>query len=321
MNNPLNKQLNKKLNKKVRLVEVGPRDGLQNEKNFISLDDKIQLIEGLAEAGLTHIEAGSFVSPKWVPQMADSLEVMQKIQRLDNVRYAALTPNLKGFQQALEAGANEVAIFAAASESFSQKNINCSISESLDRFLPIMQQAKKLHIPVRGYVSCILGCPYEGKITPDNAQAHFNKVKQVTQQLLAMGCYEVSLGDTIGTGTPVYTQQLLETLLADIPAEQLAVHFHDTHGQALANILIALQQGIRTIDSSISGLGGCPYAYKKGAQVASGNVATEDVLYMLEGMGYDTGVELAKLVKLGNWISTRLERVNGSKVGLALQNL
>ncbi|MBL4797816.1 MAG: hydroxymethylglutaryl-CoA lyase [Oleispira sp.] len=298
----------------VRIVEVGPRDGLQNEKEMLSCNDKVQLIEALAKTGIQHIEAGSFVSPKWVPQMADSLQVMQGIQRLDNVRYAALTPNMKGFQQALEAGASEIAIFAAASESFSQKNINCSIEESLQRFIPIMDQAKKLNLPVRGYVSCILGCPYEGAITQDNAQLYFTQVKYVSQRLLDMGCYEVSLGDTIGTGTPGFTEQLLQVLLSDIPAAQLAVHFHDTYGQALANILIALQNGIFTIDSSIAGLGGCPYA--KGA---SGNVATEDVLYMLQGMGIETGIHLTEVIKIGNWISQKLNRVNGSKVGLALQ--
>lgn len=297
-----------------RIVEVGPRDGLQNEKQILTCNDKVQLIEALAKTGIQHIEAGSFVSPKWVPQMADSLQVMQDIKRLDNTRYAALTPNMKGFQQALEAGANEVAIFAAASESFSQKNINCSIEESLQRFAPIMDHAKILNLPVRGYVSCILGCPYEGTMTQDNAQQHFAKVKYVSQRLLEMGCYEVSLGDTIGTGTPKFTEQLLQTLLTDIPTEQLAVHFHDTYGQALANILIALQYGISTIDSSIAGLGGCPYA--KGA---SGNVATEDVLYMLQGMGIETGIDLKEVIKIGNLISQKLNRVNSSKVGLALQ--
>jgi hydroxymethylglutaryl-CoA lyase len=297
----------------VRIVEVGPRDGLQNEKHPISTADKIELIQRLAQAGISHIEAGSFVSPKWVPQMADSLKVIQGITRRDTVRYAALTPNKRGFDQAIEARANEVAIFAAASESFSQKNINCSIEESLQRFEEIMTAAKAQNIPVRGYVSCILGCPYEGAITPDNAESHFTKVKQVTQKLLALGCYEVSLGDTIGTGTPKFTEQLLRTLLEDIPRQQLAVHFHDTYGQALSNILVALQQGITTIDASIAGLGGCPYA--KGA---SGNVATEDVLYMLEGMNIKSGIDLDSLISIGNWISQKLNRVNGSKVGLAL---
>jgi hydroxymethylglutaryl-CoA lyase len=297
----------------VRIVEVGPRDGLQNETQAISTADKIELIQRLAQAGLSHIEVGSFVSPKWVPQMADSLAVMQGITRKDTVRYAALTPNKRGFDQAIEAKANEVAIFAAASESFSQKNINCSIEESLQRFEEIMTAAKAQNIPVRGYVSCILGCPYEGAITTDNAESHFAKVKQVSQKLLAMGCYEVSLGDTIGTGTPKFTEQLLQTLLDDIPSHQLAVHFHDTYGQALSNILVALQQGITTIDASIAGLGGCPYA--KGA---SGNVATEDVLYMLEGMNIKSGVDIDNLISIGNWISQKLSRSNGSKVGSAL---
>jgi hydroxymethylglutaryl-CoA lyase len=298
----------------VRIVEVGPRDGLQNEKNILNCSNKVHLIEALANTGIQHIEVGSFVSPKWVPKMADSLQVMQEIKRLDHVRYAALTPNIKGFQYALEAGASEVAIFAAASESFSQKNINCSIEKSLQRFIPIMTHAKTLNLPVRGYVSCILGCPYEGNITVDNAQQHFAKVKYVSQRLLDMGCYGVSLGDTIGTGTPMFTEQLLQTLLTDIPAQCLAVHFHDTYGQALANILIALQNGITTIDSSVAGLGGCPYATG-----ASGNVATEDVLYMLQGMEIKTGIDLAELVKVGQWISQKLNRINGSKVGLAMQ--
>lgn len=297
----------------VRIVEVGPRDGLQNEKQIVSCKDKINLIESLVDCGIQHIESGSFVSPKWVPQMADSLDVMQNMQRISGVRYAALTPNEKGFQQAINASADEVAIFTAASESFCQKNINCSIEESLQRFEQIMQQAKAQDIPVRGYVSCILGCPYEGAITTENAQQHFTKVREVSQMLLDMGCYEVSLGDTIGTGTPVFTQQLLQTLLEEIPANKLAVHFHDTYGQALANILVALQNGIATIDSSIAGLGGCPYA--KGA---SGNVATEDVLYMLQGMGINTGINLEKTIKIGNDISQRLGRENGSKVGKAM---
>ncbi|MFT4764429.1 MAG: hydroxymethylglutaryl-CoA lyase [Oleispira sp.] len=298
----------------VRIVEVGPRDGLQNEPLPIFSDDKIELIQRLTQAGISHIEVGSFVSAKWVPQMADSLAVMQGIERLENVRYAALTPNKRGFDKAIEARASEVAIFAAVSESFSQKNINCSIAESLQRFEEIMIAAKSQNIPVRGYVSCILGCPYEGPITKQNAEPHFAKVKHVCQQLLAMGCYEVSLGDTIGTGTPKFTELLLRTLLEDIPKHQLAVHFHDTYGQALSNILVALQHGIATIDASIAGLGGCPYA--KGA---SGNVATEDVLYMLEGMNIETGIDLGSLIQTGNWLSQKLNRINGSKVGLALK--
>ena len=245
--------------------------------------------------------------------MADSLEVMQTMPRKDGVRYAALTPNKRGYDQAVEAKADEVAIFGAASEAFSQKNINCSIEESLARFQDVVDAAKAAGIPVRGYVSCILGCPYEGPVTNENAAEVFTKVKQVTQALLDMGCYEVSLGDTIGTGTPVFTQQLLDVLLADIPAEKLAVHFHDTYGQALANILVAVQNGIAVVDSSVAGLGGCPYA--KGA---SGNVATEDVLYMLNGMGIETGIDLQQLVVTGRWISEQLGRPNGSKVGRAL---
>ena len=301
------------ITKQVRIVEVGPRDGLQNEAQIISLADKVKLIESLAHAGIQHIEAGSFVSPKWVPQMADSLEVMQEIKRLDNVRYSALVPNSKGLEQAIKANASEIAIFSAASESFCQKNINCSIAKSLSRFEDIMTIAKAQGLAVRGYVSCILGCPYEGDITKENASSHFEKVKAVCIKLLEMGCYEISLGDTIGTGTPKFTEQLLKVLLEDIPADKLAVHFHDTYGQALANILIALQNGISTIDSSISGLGGCPYA--KGA---SGNVATEDVVYMLKGMGIETGIDLKKLIAIGNTISEQLNRANGSKVGKAL---
>jgi hydroxymethylglutaryl-CoA lyase len=297
----------------VRIAEVGPRDGLQNEKQQVATATKVELIERLTRSGVQHLEAGSFVSPKWVPQMADSLEVMQTMPRKDGVRYAALTPNKRGYDQAVEAKADEVAIFGAASEAFSQKNINCSIEESLARFQDVVDAAKAAGIPVRGYVSCILGCPYEGPVTNENAAEVFAKVKQVTQALLDMGCYEVSLGDTIGTGTPLFTQQLLDVLLADIPVEKLAVHFHDTYGQALANILVAVQNGIAVVDSSVAGLGGCPYA--KGA---SGNVATEDVLYMLQGMGIETGIDLQQLVKTGRWISEQLGRPNGSKVGRAL---
>jgi len=297
----------------VRIAEVGPRDGLQNEKKQVATATKIELIERLTNAGVQHLEAGSFVSPKWVPQMADSSEVMQAMPRKAGVRYAALTPNKRGYDQAVEAKADEVAIFGAASEAFSQKNINCSIEESLTRFQDVVDAAKAAGIPVRGYVSCILGCPYEGPVTNENAAEVFAKVKQVTQALLDMGCYEISLGDTIGTGTPVFTQQLLDALLPDIPAEKLAVHFHDTYGQALANILVAVQNGIAVVDSSVAGLGGCPYA--KGA---SGNVATEDVLYMLQGMGIETDIDLQQLVETGRWISEQLGRPNGSKVGSAL---
>lgn len=291
--------------KQVKIVEVGPRDGLQNEKATIELDSKLDLIHELAEAGLEVIEAGSFVSPKWVPQMADSAAVLSKIKRKAGVTYSALTPNLRGFEAALEAGADEVAVFAAASESFSQKNINCSIDESLARFAPVMEQAHRLNIPVRGYLSCVLGCPYEGEIKVD-------KVAQVAKQLLEMGCYQISLGDTIGVGTPLKTTTMLAAVEKSVPLNQLAVHFHDTYGQALANILVALQQGIATLDSAVAGLGGCPYA--KGA---SGNVATEDVVYMLNGMGIFTGIDLDKLVSAGNKIMGVLNRPNQSKVAKA----
>ena len=291
---------------KVKIVEVGPRDGLQNEKSDIQLSDKIQLVEGLAEAGLTMVETGSFVSPKWVPKMVDSADVFKQVKRKSGVTYSALTPNLRGFEGALEAGADEVAVFGAASESFSQKNINCSVSESLERFLPVMEAAKTNTIRVRGYVSCVLGCPYEGDIAPE-------KVRWVSEKLLEMGCYEISLGDTIGVGTPLKTQQMLEGLWQAVPIEKLAVHFHDTYGQALANIFVALQMGVSVVDSAVAGLGGCPYA--KGA---SGNVATEDVVYMLNGMGIKSGIDLKKLVEVGDTIIRSLKRANNSKVANAI---
>ena len=290
----------------VKIVEVGPRDGLQNEKQVIALAAKLQLIDELAAAGLTYIEAGSFVSPKWVPQMADSQQLFQQLTKQAGVTYSALTPNMQGLQSALNAKVDEVAIFGAASESFSMRNINCSIAESLLRFEPVIEQAAANGLKVRGYVSCVLGCPYEGGISPA-------KVLQVTQQMLAMGCYEVSLGDTVGVGTPLKTEKLLNTLLQHISADKLAVHFHDTYGQALANILIAFQQGISVIDSSVAGLGGCPYA--KGA---AGNVATEDVIYMLNGMGIETGVNLAALVTAGQNIMRQLGRSSQSKVAQAM---
>lgn len=294
------------LPKSVKIVEVGPRDGLQNEQAMVPLAAKVALVEQLADAGCTVIETGSFVSPKWVPQMADSGSVFRQIKRQKNVRYTALTPNLHGLEAAIYAGADEVAIFGAASETFSQKNINCSIAQSLDRFAPVIELAHKHQLPVRGYVSCVLGCPYEGQVTP-------KKVAQVSQQLIDMGCYEISLGDTIGVGTPLKTQQMLEAVLCNIPQDKLAVHFHDTYGQALANILIALQQGISVVDSAVSGLGGCPYA--KGA---SGNVATEDLIYMLDGMKIDTGINLKRLNQAGLNMMRALGRQSNSKVALAL---
>lgn len=286
----------------VRLVEVGPRDGLQNEAQPISVADKVRLVDALSVAGLSYIEVGSFVSPKWVPQMAGSAEVFAQIQRKPGVTYGALAPNLRGFEDALAAGVKEVAVFAAASEAFSQRNINCSISESLERFAPIMAAAKQHGVSVRGYVSCVLGCPYEGEIAPEQVAA-------VARELYAMGCYEVSLGDTIGTGTAGATRRLFEVVGAQVPRDKLAGHFHDTYGQAIANIYASLLEGITVFDSSIAGLGGCPYA--KGA---SGNVATEDVLYLLNGLGIDTGIDLERLIGAGQQISQVLGRPTGSRV-------
>ncbi|MBS8239602.1 hydroxymethylglutaryl-CoA lyase [Marinobacter lipolyticus] len=294
--------------KQVRLVEMSPRDGLQNEPgDVIATAIKTGLIDRLADCGLTHIESASFVSPKWVPQMGDAAEVMAGINRKSGVRYSVLTPNLKGFENALAAGVDEVAVFGAASESFSQKNINCSIAESLDRFAPVMEAAGKAGIPVRGYVSTVLGCPYEGDIAPE-------QVAKVAKALADMGCYEISLGDTIGVGTPLKAKRMLAAVAAEVPIEKLAAHFHDTYGQALANLYAVLEEGVFVIDASVAGLGGCPYA--KGA---SGNVATEDVLYLLNGLGIETGVDLNKLVATGDWISSQLKRHNGSKVGQALE--
>ncbi|MDF5069387.1 hydroxymethylglutaryl-CoA lyase [Vibrio parahaemolyticus] len=291
----------------VTIVEVGPRDGLQNESP-VSTRTKIRLIDLLSDTGLSHIEAGSFVSPKWVPQMADSKEVMQNITRRASVTYSALTPNLQGLEQALDAGANQVAIFTSASEGFCQHNINCSIAESLKRFEPLMVQADKYHVPVRGYLSCVVDCPYDGATSP-------TQVANISQALIELGCYEVSLGDTIGTGTPNRVKEMLESVLASIPNQRLAVHFHDTWGQALANIYQALSMGINTVDSSVAGLGGCPYAHG-----ASGNVATEDVLYLCQSLGIETGVDLELLAKAGWMISDELQRQPTSKVSQALRH-
>ncbi len=296
------------LPKHVRLVEVGPRDGLQNEKQPISIADKVRLVNDLSAAGVQYIEVGSFVSPKWVPQMAGSAEVFARIEQMPGVTYAALTPNLKGLETALEAGVSEVAVFAAASEAFSQKNINCSIDESLARFAPLLEMARANGVQVRGYVSCVLGCPYQGEVDP----AH---VAHVARELFAMGCYEISLGDTIGTGTPGKTRQLIETVSHGVPRDKLAGHFHDTYGQALANIYASLLEGLCVFDSSVAGLGGCPYA-----RGASGNVASEDVLYMLDGLGIDTGIDLDALVAAGQRISDVLGRTNASRVARARQN-
>jgi hydroxymethylglutaryl-CoA lyase len=290
----------------VRIVEVGPRDGLQNEIAVTSAD-KIMLIDMLSAAGLRYIESGAFVSAKWVPQMADSAEVFAAIQRGKGVTYAALTPNLKGYEAAKAAGATEVAIFGAASEAFSQKNINCTIAESLQRFAPVVEAAQADGIKVRGYVSCVVGCPYQGDVAPA-------EVALVAKALLEMGCYEISLGDTIGVGTPVAVNAMLDAVLELVPAEKLAVHFHDTYGQALTNIYVALNRGIRVIDSAVAGLGGCPYAAG-----ASGNVATEDVVYLLNGLGISHGVDLAALAKAGWFITDKLGKQPSSKVGLALK--
>ena len=290
----------------VKIVEVGTRDGLQNEKQVVATATKIELIERLADAGLRVIEATSFVSPKWVPQMGDNSAVMQGIKRHPAAVYPVLTPNLQGFDAALQAGASEVAIFGAASETFSRKNINCSIAESLKRFEPILSAASALEIPVRGYVSCVVGCPYEGDIAPAQAAG-------VAKSLFEMGCYEVSLGDTIGVGNPASIQRMLEACARVVPIDRLAGHYHDTYGMAIANIYASLQMGIATFDSSVAGLGGCPYA--KGA---SGNVATEDVVYLMHGLGIESGIDLAKLAAIGDWISSALNRPNGAKAGRAI---
>lgn len=289
----------------VRLVDVGPRDGLQNESQPIAVADKVRLVDDLSAAGLTHIEVGSFVSPKWVPQMAGSAEVFAAIQQHPGVSYSALTPNMKGLEAALEAGVREVAVFAAASEAFSQRNINCSIAESIERFAPVLEAAQNAGVKVRGYISCVLGCPYQGEIAAD-------QVASVARELHDMGCYEVSLGDTIGTGTPGATRALIERVALHVPRGQLAGHFHDTYGQALANIYASLLEGVSVFDSSVAGLGGCPYA--KGA---TGNVASEDVLYMFNGLGIETGIDLDLLVDAGARISQVLDRENGSRVARA----
>ena len=290
----------------VRIVEVGPRDGLQNEPAIVPLAVKVALIEALVEAGLKTVESGSFVSPKWVPQMADTAAVLAAITRRPGVSYPVLVPNLKGLEAAVVAGVEEIAVFGAASESFSQKNINCSISESLERFRPVVDAALAKGIRVRGYVSCVLGCPYEGEIAPAAVAA-------VSKALADMGCYEISLGDTIGVGTPLKAQAMVAAVATLVPVERLAVHFHDTWGQALANILACLELGVAVVDSAVAGLGGCPYA--KGA---TGNVATEDVVYMLDGMGIETGVDLAKLAAAGRAITAVIGKAPASKVAQVL---
>ncbi len=289
----------------ITLVEVGPRDGLQNESGTVDVATKVELIERLATCGFKHVEGGAFVSPKWVPQMAASDEVMTRIKRRRRVSYPVLTPNIRGYEAARAAKADTVAVFGAASESFSQKNINCSIEESLERFRPVIDAAKADGVRVRGYVSCVLGCPYEGKISPA-------QVAPVAASLYDMGCYEISLGDTIGAGTPEETKALIRAVAGAVPVTALAGHFHDTYGQALANIWAAMDEGVTVFDSSVSGLGGCPYA--KGA---SGNVASEDVVYSLHQSGFDTGVDLDALIAASVWVSEQLGRKPGSKVTLA----
>jgi hydroxymethylglutaryl-CoA lyase len=291
---------------RVRIVEVGPRDGLQNEKGEVPTQIKLELIERLADAGLPAVEATAFVSPKWIPQMADHTEVLERIRRKPGVAYPVLTPNLKGFEAARAAGATEVAVFGAASEAFSKKNINCSIAESLERFRPVAQAARAANIRLRGYISCVLGCPYEGEVAPA-------KVAEVAAALADMGCYEVSLGDTIGVGTPGKTRAMIEAVAARVPLARLAGHYHDTYGQALANIYASLEAGVASFDASVAGLGGCPYAAG-----ASGNVATEDVVYMLHGLGIETGVDLERLVDIGQWICGVLGREPSSKAGRAI---
>jgi hydroxymethylglutaryl-CoA lyase len=286
----------------VRIVEDGPRDGLQNEKAIVPTPAKVELIDRLSATGLQCIEATSFVSPKWVPQLADATEVMAAIDRRPGVRYPVLVPNLQGYERALAAGAKDIAVFTAASEAFNRRNTNAGIDESLERFAPVMERAHADGVSVRGYVSTVLGCPYQGDVPlPD--------VVRVARALHAMGCFEVSLGDTIGVGTPSKARAMLRAVAAEVPMAALAVHFHDTYGQALPNLLACLEEGVSVVDSSVSGTGGCPYA-----RGASGNVATEDVVYMLHGMGIATGVDLARLVDTGRWLAALLGRASGSKV-------
>lgn len=290
----------------VRIVEVGPRDGLQNEKAIIATADKIELIDRLSRTGLRSIEATSFVSPKWIPQLADAAEVFGAIERRPGVSYPVLVPNEKGYERAREVGAQEVAVFTAASEAFARKNINAGIDESIERFRPVLERAATDGVKVRGYVSTVLGCPYQGEVAVAD-------VVRVAARLHALGCYEVSLGDTIGVGTPRKARAMLKAVASEIPLSALAVHFHDTYGQALANILACLEEGVAVVDSAVSGTGGCPYA--KGA---SGNVASEDVVYLLHGMGVETGIDATALSETGLWLSALLGRETGSKVTRAL---
>ena len=304
--NPLHNITPMRLPKKVRIVEVGPRDGLQNEKQSIPTAIKIELIDRLAGCGLSAIEATAFVSPKWVPQMADAEEVLAGIQRREGISYPVLVPNEKGLDAALAAGATEIAVFAAASEAFSQKNINCTIKTSIERFKPVLARAKGSNVKVRGYVSCVLGCPYQGEVAPA-------AVADVAWALFEMGCYEISLGDTIGVGSPEKTKAMIEMVARRVPIKKLAGHFHDTYGMAAANIYASLQAGVNVFDAAVGGLGGCPYA-----QGASGNVATEDVVWLLQGLGIDCGADLDRLVDTAAWITHQLGRHPTSKVAQAL---
>jgi hydroxymethylglutaryl-CoA lyase len=294
------------MKRSVRIVEVGPRDGLQNEKTNVATADKIELIDRLSATGLRSIEATSFVSPKWVPQLADAAEVLAGIHRRPGVRYPVLVPNEQGYARARSAGVDEIAVFTAASEEFNRRNINASIDESLQRFIPVMERARADGVAVRGYVSTVLGCPYQGEVP-------LADVVRVARALHDMGCYEVSLGDTIGIGTPGKARAMLLAVAQEVPISALAVHFHDTYGQALANILACLEEGVAVVDSAVSGTGGCPYA--KGA---SGNVASEDVVYMLHGLGIETGIDLPALAETGRWLAALLGRETGSRVGKAL---
>ena len=290
----------------VRIVEVGPRDGLQNEKSIIPTAAKVELIDRLSATGLQCIEATSFVSPKWVPQLADAAEVMAAIERRPGVRYPVLVPNLQGYERARAAGAADIAVFTAASEAFNRRNTNAGIDESLQRFAPVMERARADGVAVRGYVSTVLGCPYQGEVP-------LHDVVRVARALHDMGCFEISLGDTIGVGTPGKARDMLRAVAAEVPMPALAVHFHDTDGQALANTLACLEEGVAVVDSSVSGTGGCPYAAG-----ASGNVASEDVVYMLHGLGIETGIDLDRLVDTGRWLAALLGRASGSKVAQAL---
>lgn len=291
----------------VTIVEVGPRDGLQNEKKQLTTEQRVDFINRLNDCGLPVIECGSMVNPKWVPQLADSEAVLRGIDKKSGTDYPVLVPNEKGMERALAAGAETVAIFVAASEEFNQKNVNCSIDESFTRFEAVMKLADEHRIKVRGYLSCVLGCPYAGKVKP-------MKVATVARRLHELGCYEISLGDTIGIGTPLQARRMIDVVSTRVPRDRLAIHFHDTRGQALANIFACLESGIATIDAAVAGLGGCPYA-----NGSSGNVATEDVVYMLQGLGIECGIDLQKLSEVGNWICQRLSHDNLSRVGRLYQ--